>query len=148
MPTLDSHPHIAFFFAIWAAVGPLAGIVIGHLLTRSWQRKQWLLDCRKEEFKELASVLSAEVLAHINWRAARRLRSSDAVPRANEARRAQLATLQVISDRVYIARDIAELKIHDRFNAIRTSLAKDDQQGDVETLRSLLNDIIERALQT
>jgi predicted MFS family arabinose efflux permease len=28
--------------------GTLGGIIVGHFLARSWQREQWLLDCRKQ----------------------------------------------------------------------------------------------------
>lgn len=35
MTPVDPHPHLTLFFAIWAAVGPLAGILIGHFLTRN-----------------------------------------------------------------------------------------------------------------
>jgi len=37
--------------------GTLCGVLIGHFLTRSWQRKQWLQDRRKEEFRELMTYL-------------------------------------------------------------------------------------------
>jgi hypothetical protein len=37
--------------------GTLGGIVVGNLLTRSWQRTQWLMDQRKDEFRELIKGL-------------------------------------------------------------------------------------------
>ena len=46
------------FFAIWAAVGPLVGIAVGHYLVRSWERRRWLADNRKEEFKQVLVALN------------------------------------------------------------------------------------------
>ena len=43
---------------IWAAVGPLAGIMIGHYLVRSWERKRWLADHRREEYQRVLAALN------------------------------------------------------------------------------------------
>jgi len=43
--------------AIWAAIGPLVGIVIGHLLVRSWERRRWLADNTKEEYRRVLSAV-------------------------------------------------------------------------------------------
>jgi hypothetical protein len=44
--------------SIFGIVGVVVGVALGHYLTRSWQREQWLLDCRKQEFKDLLCVLT------------------------------------------------------------------------------------------
>jgi|SRR6266436_4258875 len=44
--------------AVWAAIGPLAGIVIGHYLVRSWQRRQWIADNRKDEYRKILGALN------------------------------------------------------------------------------------------
>jgi hypothetical protein len=44
--------------ALWAAIGPLAGIVIGHTLVRSWERRRWLADNQKEEYRKVLGGLS------------------------------------------------------------------------------------------
>jgi len=43
--------------AIWAAVGPLVGIYVGHHLLRSQQRRQWLADNRIQEWREVMTTL-------------------------------------------------------------------------------------------
>src|SRR4249920_2709756 len=48
---------LTLFFTIWAAAGPLVGILIGHYLTRSWQRTQWIADNQKEEYRRLLTAL-------------------------------------------------------------------------------------------
>jgi hypothetical protein len=49
---------VTVFLTIWAALGPLAGILVGHYLTRSWQRRQWIADNQKEEYRKLLSGLN------------------------------------------------------------------------------------------
>ena len=36
----------------------VSGVLLGHYLTRSWQREQWRLDRRREEYRELITALS------------------------------------------------------------------------------------------
>src|SRR5579864_9309939 len=44
--------------ALWAAIGPLAGILIGHYLARSWQREQRSSDNQKDEYKSVLASLN------------------------------------------------------------------------------------------
>jgi hypothetical protein len=73
MTQVDLFPWwLILIFAVWAAVGPLVGIVIGHYLTRSWQRRQWIADNRKEEYRKVLSGLNRLntllVKQHLNGR--------------------------------------------------------------------------------
>jgi hypothetical protein len=43
---------------LWGVIAPLVGILVGHYLSRSWQRKQWIQDRRKEEWRELLTILT------------------------------------------------------------------------------------------
>ena len=49
---------VTIFLTLWAAVGPLVGILIGHYLVRSWQRRQWLADNQKEEYRRVLAGLN------------------------------------------------------------------------------------------
>jgi len=49
---------VTMFLTIWAPVGPLLGILVGHLLVRSWERKRWLADNRKEEYRRVLAGLN------------------------------------------------------------------------------------------
>jgi len=51
---------------IWSALGPLIGVGLGAFFTRSWQRKQWVLENKKAEYRELLSVLSQTVHNYLN----------------------------------------------------------------------------------
>lgn len=43
---------------LWAYIGPLVGIAFGHWLSRSWQFKQWKLENRRQEYREVLSALA------------------------------------------------------------------------------------------
>jgi hypothetical protein len=43
----------SFLGKTWGVVGPLVGVVIGAGLARSWQRKQWVPQSKKAEYREL-----------------------------------------------------------------------------------------------
>ena len=45
---------------LWGVIAPLVGILVGHYLSRSWQREQWFRDKRYEDYQ---AVLSATVAA-------------------------------------------------------------------------------------
>ncbi|MGA9393661.1 MAG: hypothetical protein WBV69_24730 [Candidatus Sulfotelmatobacter sp.] len=49
---------VTVFLTIWAAAGPVVGILTGHYLTRSWQRRQWIADNRKDEYRKLLAGLN------------------------------------------------------------------------------------------
>jgi len=49
---------VTIFLTLWAAVGPLVGILIGHYLVRSWQKRQWLADNQKEEYRKVLAGLN------------------------------------------------------------------------------------------
>jgi hypothetical protein len=46
---------------LWSVFAPLVGILVGHYLSRSWQREQWFRDKRSEDYQ---AVLSATVAAY------------------------------------------------------------------------------------
>lgn len=46
------------FLNIWAIFGPLVGIVIGSWLTTRNQRKHWILDNKRDEYRELLTTIA------------------------------------------------------------------------------------------
>jgi hypothetical protein len=42
----------------WAAVGPLIGVLVGAYLTGRRQKRDWLADNKKEEYRELLSAMT------------------------------------------------------------------------------------------
>lgn len=49
---------LTVFLAIWAALGPFAGVLIGAYLTRRSQREQWVADNKRQEFKSLLRAMT------------------------------------------------------------------------------------------
>jgi hypothetical protein len=88
--------------AIWSAVGPLVGVFLGAYLSHRWQREQWLLDNKKQEYRETLSALAAAYMSLIEQR-----RSA----LVNMAREEQMLRLlaqscRVLRDRIFIADEI------------------------------------------
>lgn len=91
---------------IWAAIGPLLGVFVGHLLTRSWQREQARLDNIKAEYRELLSALADAYTTIIRLGP----RDEEAAPQRNAFDEARAASLRVMHDRIYIAERVEREK--------------------------------------
>ena len=59
--------------AIWAAVGPLVGIYVGHHLLRSQHRRQWLAETRIQEWREIITTLHKSLVLVTQFDAVRDL---------------------------------------------------------------------------
>ena len=57
MPTFSVIREIAQ--ALWNALGPLAGVLLGVWLTWHWQHKHWVLDNKRAEYRQLLDALEA-----------------------------------------------------------------------------------------
>lgn len=104
--TTDPHPHLTLFFAIWAAVGPMVGIGLGYLLTSRQQRKQWLQDKRREEYRELLSALTTSymTLMHISEQVENGQKIQAEISLIGE--KAKIEAYRVLRDRIIIAEEI------------------------------------------
>ena len=96
---------------IWAVAGPLVGILFGHYLITSWQRRQWLADNRLQEWRELiAAIMTAfTAIAKI----------SQLSPDGEVLRRLQedgSRAIEVIGNRVFIHEDVERLKVLEQWN--------------------------------
>ena len=49
----------AHIYAVWAAVGPLVGVIIGGWLAARWQRKRWILDNKASEYRSILDALNS-----------------------------------------------------------------------------------------
>ena len=92
--------------ALWAAIGPLVGIVVGHVLTRSWQRTQWHLDNRTQEYRELLGSLTSTYMLMSRFK-------SGALDRDEFYRleRLKMESFQVLRDRILIADELKSADI-------------------------------------
>lgn len=93
----------------WIAVGPLAGVLIGALLTRSWDKTKWERDNRKEECRELIKGISHAATLILKCRNVGVVSGEE----EKQAYDAYLETLQTFHDRIFIAKKLEEEKILD-----------------------------------
>src|SRR5580693_7186980 len=49
---------VSIFFAIWGVVGPIVGLGFGHYLSASSERRRWIADNEKEEYRKLLGALA------------------------------------------------------------------------------------------
>ena len=82
-----------------SSLSAIGGIVVAHLLTRSWQHRQWLLDNRKNEARELLTALAE------SYTALMRLRPATVLPAEIEKLIEDSAdqAIRCIADRIFLA---------------------------------------------
>lgn len=109
--------NIADFFVwstiilgIWAALGPLFGVRYGQELAKKWQKQQWISENRKQECRELLNAMAADYHA-------KNLASGRGTPE-DHARSTEAAVnlLNTFKSRIFIADEIARLKMYDRWS--------------------------------
>lgn len=97
---------------IWAVVGPLVGILIGAYIANRNQRKNWIADNKKQEFRELLSALveaSSSLIAFYTPMALHGPEDQRACDRVEKK------SVEVIMDRIFIAREVKELDLLKRW---------------------------------
>ena len=104
---MDKFVWATIILAIWAAVGPLVGIYVGHHLLRSQQRRQWLADNRIQEWREVITTLHKSLVLITQFDAVRDLSTIEekvaAMPAVLDAR---ALALSVLSNRIFIAKEV------------------------------------------
>jgi hypothetical protein len=113
MQVTDPYPVLTLALSIWAGIGPLVGLLAGHYLLRSWQREQWLLDSRKQEFRELITALTDTIVHLMMFTPAYEV--GKGAEEFDELKAAQKIAMRVLADRIYIAEDLRELNAAERF---------------------------------
>lgn len=93
-------------FQAWGAIGPLVGVVVGALLTRSWERRKWVKDVRLQECRELLKATSD---------AATRIMERQMLGgvSAEQVWDLYLASVQVFQTRLFIAKEVENQKLLD-----------------------------------
>lgn len=110
-----------FLTRAWSGIGPLLGVCIGAWLSRSWQRKQWELESKKAEYRELISCLSQSAhfilnnSPHLSRGAVFALKSGEQERQSDEAIDRGHA---IIADRIFIADVMEREKVGDSWLAV------------------------------
>jgi hypothetical protein len=95
----------ALFSLIAAIVSGLVAAIVVHRLTRSREHEAWIRNCKKEEFRELMSALSASyaMMLNVYGRGDLALLDEDDQKRLHSTK-ADVA--RVMQDRIYITEDL------------------------------------------
>jgi hypothetical protein len=93
---------------IWTAIGPLLGVFVGALLARSWDKKKWMDDNRKEESRELLAALSNSFTTMLDLYGHMRPQSTEDQDKLADAKASFFRT---VHDRMFIASDVRELEL-------------------------------------
>src|ERR1700682_665089 len=135
---------VTVFLGIWAAVGPLVGIYIGHHLLRSQQRRQWLADNRMEEGRGIITTLQKSLVLITQFDAARNLSTIEekkaAMPAVLDAR---AAALSVLNNRLFVAKEVRHHKMFDKWKRAVDEFDGHHDAGKFGTLFGELTALIE-----
>jgi len=103
--------------------GTLCGIIVGHVLTRSWQQKQWLMDQRKDEFREVITALHDSMVSEAT-------RGRDSFEITSEERRDKALKTsdfyRTLGTRVFTAKDVWDLGLEERWRKILDEFREKD----------------------
>ena len=109
---------------LWAALGPLVGVLIGAYITNRNQRKHWVADSKKQEFRELLGILTRSYDEILEKHTPMVAYTPEDQRRHAEAEKSALA---VIRDRILIARELEGIKLEQRW---MLAMLKLDSQHD------------------
>jgi hypothetical protein len=124
--------------------GTLGGIVVGHLLTRSWQQKQWVLNCRKEEFREVVSAISSATIELMMYIHSQGSRLAQPETLYLDAQRVAAKTLV---SRIYVASELKKRDIPGRYLQIGEE-ARESRAGSdaLNKMNALIDEIVAIAI--
>lgn len=90
---------------IWGSLSPLFGIVVGHVLNRSWQLKQWQMERRWQDYQAVMTAITSAYMAVLRLDNAR---VSQSLTRElmDEVESIKHDSFRVIRDRIAIANEL------------------------------------------
>jgi hypothetical protein len=140
---MDIFVWATVILAIWAAVGPLVGIYVGHHLLRSQQRRQWLADNRIQEWREVITTLNKSLILITQFDAGRDLSTVEekkaAMPAVLDAR---AGALSVLNNRIFIAKEVRHHKMFDKWKKAVSEFDGDHDAGKFGTTLGELTHLI------
>jgi hypothetical protein len=141
---MDIFVWATVILSVWAAVGPLIGIYIGHHLLRSQHRRQWLADNRIQEWREIITTLQKSLVLITQFDAVRNLSTIEekkaAMPAVLDAR---AVALSVLNNRLFIAKEVRHHKMFDKWKKAVDEFDGDHDAGNFGTLFGELTHLIE-----
>jgi hypothetical protein len=105
---------IDYTAVFWSTAAPLVGVLIGAMLTRSWDRQKWMNDNRKQEFRELIDALTDAATALMAQQTAYN-NGEELEFEHTEAPDKHTQALKVIKTRIFIAGDVKQMDLLDHW---------------------------------
>jgi hypothetical protein len=90
---------------LWGVIAPLVAILVGHYLSRSWQREQWLRDKRYEDYQAVLSALTSAymVIVRVDKVSGTSLFTPEML---QEVEVTKVDSFRVLRDRIFIAEEL------------------------------------------
>lgn len=129
----------------WAILGPLVGVLIGGYITTRTQRKQWIRDNKRTEYRELLTTIADAGGKFVVFYGTYPIVANPSEQFAiGETAR---TSVDVIYNRLFIAKEIEELEIQRRWeNAISALRKNHDVNWFGKSLDGIMADIRGKAL--
>jgi len=115
-------------------VGSLLGVIIGQQMSRSWQREQWILDRRVDEFRELLDALAESLRVCMTMHADSLL----GVMTPKEVLATHSNTMRVIRSRIFVFDEVVRFNIETQWSE---AVILHQRMGSVEDLGAAFNGI-------
>jgi hypothetical protein len=101
---------VTLVVAIVGICGTLSGVLLGQWMSQRSQRKQWRMDKRKEEWRELLTTLTHSFATICQLTGPMMVLDSDDQRKLSDA---QTIAQTTIRDRIFIAKEVKNLKIYE-----------------------------------
>lgn len=100
---------------LWAIVGPFVGVFVGAYIASRNQKRQWIGDCKKEEYRELLAVMSSSLSSYLSAHAS----LIPIGPERNKALTTALVSVfETIQSRIFIEPVMDKLCVFNRWSKI------------------------------
>jgi hypothetical protein len=116
-------------------IGVIVGSLLTNILTGRSQRKQWLADNRKQEYRELLSTLTHSMTVIMTYTGTM---VAIGPHEQKEFQKAYNEALRVLHDRIFVAEQIKRDKIEDRWT---TAMAELKRTNDIHCLDDPFDEI-------
>jgi len=131
---------------VWSALGPLVGILIGHRISKAWQKQQWVLENKKEEYREVIAALSSALGPIIACVAPGLLVGPEQLSARHTLENLSYETL---GSRIFIAAELNNIRAYDRWADLIADFEKHkDDKAFALGFRRLAEDIRAAALRS
>lgn len=109
---------------LWGLVGVVIGAVMSPFLTARWQRRQWILDNKKSEYREVLDLLNTyrlQLVKHVaryisSGTAAASLDENDRINERRQLDEMQISISNALADRLFVRKALSECDISEQFD--------------------------------